>query len=715
VLASAVGESAEILTRLVTAGDYFLRVRKPPRTTIASYLFRLEDLGPDDHGDSLAEATPISSDAVPGSGHFDRLGDVDVLSFQAQAGEIHAFTCTPAGYAERCLVTLLDADGHELARDHEGTTGYLAHEFARAGTYSFRLETFIGGNYTWKLEYLGRDDHGDTPATATALSIGVSSNGRLELAGDVDVFSFTAQAGHFYEFTCSPPSVTDCNVELVDGEGRVLASDTTSALKATVGSRLASTGTYFLRVLGGPGSTGHYQYRLIDYGLDDHGDTPATATPLTEQETRYGSIGHPGDLDVFAFSAEANHIYQLSCTPTTYDFACQAALLDGSGAVLVQGSPSTSPTTLRYELRTAGTYYLQLRAGNAYFGNYSYRLEDLGPDDHGDTQETATVVLPVTRETEFTSGRFELPEDVDYLSFKALAGHTYELLCIGCSGAVLLDASGTEVLRATRDSDGVSMLLTREMETEGTWYLRLEGPSESTYSWRLLDRGVDDHGDTPATATRLEAPETVLAARLESLIDVDVFSFSAQAGFRYEFTCNPSSINCDLVLTNEEGTVLASDRSDSTDFLRYEPMSAGTLYLRVERGSGSRYGSTYTLTFREYGSDDHGDTRTRATLIVPSEDFATAGMQTPGDEDVFAFEAQTGYQYEFTCENPVSECLVSLENAAGTILVWDNEDTLPAHVSYSVRTAGTYYARVRQLAPTPSTYTYRLRNLGAAP
>ncbi|GAA4013426.1 hypothetical protein [Actimicrobium antarcticum] len=127
-----------------------------------------------------------------------------------------------------------------------------------------------------KLGLLPRaDDHGDTIAKADAL-ISRSANGlnnlsgfgRIETPGSVDMFKFAAGAG--------PVSLTvagsmlgsdlDVAVQLLDGNGRVLAASTsaTTTLTKTLSLNLPAKSTYYLKVTGAgrgdPKATGYSNY-----------------------------------------------------------------------------------------------------------------------------------------------------------------------------------------------------------------------------------------------------------------------------------------------------------------------------------------------------------------------------------------------------------------------------------------------------------------------
>ena len=75
----------------------------------------------------------------------------------------------------------------------------------------------ISGNSTWNFTTAGSatDDHGNTPATATPISVPSTTSGNLEVDEDFDYFKFSAVAGNQYTFTVSRDTLTDNTLELV--------------------------------------------------------------------------------------------------------------------------------------------------------------------------------------------------------------------------------------------------------------------------------------------------------------------------------------------------------------------------------------------------------------------------------------------------------------------------------------------------------------------
>ncbi|WP_224367490.1 PPC domain-containing protein [Hyalangium versicolor] len=711
----------KLLTRITSAGDYYLRIQEPTGKLRASYTFTVTDLGVDDHGDAPPEASPVVIDGPPASGGSEQPDDIDIFTFQAQAGHIYAFTCNPSGGAVDCQVSLSDVGGNVLATDNNGGTGYIVYEYTQAGTYYFRISLGAVGSYTYRLEDLGVDNHGDTIDTATPINAGGGvSNGSLEQMGDVDVFSFTATAGHIYRFTCGS-SVLDCDVELLDSTGAILVSATGPETPAVITYEFNTGGAYFFRVQTDGSATGAYTYSLEDLGVDDHGDDLANATALTAgAPVATGTLELSGDVDVFSFSATAEHLYEFSCTATTID--CDVELLDATGTVLTADHSSNTSAVVRRQLITAGTYYVRVKGGNAASatGTYGYRLQDLGVDDHGNTDATAT---PISVMASGATGKIEIAGDTDVFSFSATAGHIYEFTCTAAAGdcdLFLADSSGTVLRQDVTSSFSAKILY--EVGAAGTYYVRLKfGAASSTviggYTYQLRDLGVDDHGDTEATATPISVMASGATGLIETKGDYDVFSFSATAGHIYEFSCTAAAGDCDLALVDSSGTVLRQDVTSSFSAkILYEVGAAGTYYVRLWFGDASTtVVGGYTYQLKDQGVDDHGDTDATATPISVMASGATGLIETKGDYDVFSFSATAGHIYEFSCTAAAGDCDLFLADSSGTVLRQDVTSSFSAKILYEIGAAGTYYVRLKfgdGSTTVVGGYTYQLKDQG---
>lgn len=176
-----------------------------------------------------------------------------------------------------------DAGVHRPARVNvdvqAGTTYFLVVKGAAGvtGTYSLSVLNFTGDDFTPQTDSpLGTDIHGDTPATATTLTLDhghatVISN--IDAAGDVDMFQIAAIDG---KLAVTAGAKFPLSVQISDSTGKVLGSITSSD-----GSVLAinvTAGNYFVTIAAANGTdTGAYHVNVTNTSLpvgsgDDHDD-----------------------------------------------------------------------------------------------------------------------------------------------------------------------------------------------------------------------------------------------------------------------------------------------------------------------------------------------------------------------------------------------------------------------------------------------------------
>jgi len=284
--------------------------------------------------------------------------------------------------------------------------------------------TTIGG-YTYRLEDLGVDDHGDTAATATAITASTtSSTGRVETFGDVDYFSFAGTANTTCEFSCSSAAIDSYLVRVA--------------------------GTFYVRVYSGTATLGAYTYQLKNLGMDDHGNTLSDATPM----------------------AEAGHIYEVSCS--TSAFNCDLVLMDAAGTTVASDTFTSTSALVRVELNTGG---VKLISGSGAYGSYSYRLNDRGVDQHSDTFAGATVLTLGTA----TAGNIEIAGDLDFFAVNLVSGTSYTVTPTGITVSILVYAPNQSTLLYNGAGPGT---FTATGGT-ATYYVRVTGASSGTGAYTV--------------------------------------------------------------------------------------------------------------------------------------------------------------------------------------------------------------------------------------
>lgn len=704
VLRTATAGETTIITHPALSTDYYLRVSSGSSSALGHFDFQFDNLGIDDHGDVPAEATPLTPSSTLTAASFERRTDVDCFSFTATIDHIYSFTCNPgSGGYYGCLSSFIDANGVVLSSSGSGyNSTALSHEFAQAGTFYVRASpqysySATATPYTFKLEDLGLDDFGDDPSTASPIIVGAGAKtGRIETLDDKDVFSFTTVASHIYRFnSVAGAGLGSCGLRILNASGAPLVTNATTGSATSVAYEASTGGTLYAEVgtSGYSGATGTYTFSLEDLGLDDYGDTPATATGIIPSSiAALASLEFVGDVDVFSFAAATPNIYRFTCSSSV--FGCTVRLKTLSGAILQTNSNYSGDSVVSYEPLSSGTYYVEVSSSSygGASGSYTWKLENIGPDDVGDTLGTAEAI---TVSTTFTTRSLETPTDLDVFSFSATAGEIYKFTCTttgyyGCTAA-MKNPSGTIVASSSGSSSSTS--IGYEASVGGTYSIEVSASASNwvptTYSFKLEDVGVDDHGDTIATATAIFVPTAATSATLEWSGDIDVFSFPTVTGHLYRFSCgNGTLTSCSLTFKDAAGTSLATSSSAPVS-VTYKA-AASQYYVAVSTGSYYGASGTYTYQLEDLGLDDHGDTPATATGL-PGLNVAVSGqLEYAADVDYFSISLAASTSYQVLATGAYVYLSVFGTNGVTPI---GYETSSP--LNFTTASAGTYYVRVR--------------------
>ncbi len=417
-------------------------------------------------------------------------------------------------------------------------------------------------------------------------------------------------------------------------------------------------GDYLIAVSGINGATNDYKLVLI---IDNHGDTPDTATPVAIGDTIESFIDFRGDTDFFAIEGEEGQ--RIDITITTKDSNLDSLLViygpDGklfakSDDVLPRTGPEPIPelnprgidSHVNEKLPTDGMYLLAvsnvaLPNINAPFGglNYSYTLTIGGKtDDHaacGSGEETPlTFDEPVTGVITLSGDPASPdPHDSDGFRFEASAGTVIALrvelerpnreVIFWVTQLNLLNASGETLVSTRGGPNGLEVGIDGFLiPADGEYCVDIAGfiggAVGSTYSYTLtLSEGElpeDDHEGLRGNPTPLTVGEPVEGA-ISFAGDADAFQFTATAGqiitlavngqpagpfFRFVLTL----YNSDLQILMEVPLFVGGFDPILEGF---EIPVDGTYYAEIrDLAGGSGANLTYTLTLTVEEADGAG-------------------------------------------------------------------------------------------------------------
>ena len=329
--------SAEVRFVATVSGTHFVRVRGLRRSDVGSYSITAEDVGVDDYGNTTLGAIDLATGSVF-SGAIQYAGDEDVVQLTLAGGHSYSVKLSTSSSVATKL-EVINAGGAVIEATLVAPSPLSTLVFS-AGPEPLFLRAkgkapLDLGSYEATIDDLGADDFGDTIARATPIpSTGTVESGQFERLLDADVFSFQPVQSHIYSFTCNPGTSTySCNLSLRNAAGTILAQDQNGS-SGLVTYEAPSTETLYVIATGYTSTTGPYTYKLEDLGADDYPDTVATAAPIGVGTAVMGRLETVGDTDAFSFTAIANHLYQVQCTPGAGLGTCYASVTNPSGTAV---------------------------------------------------------------------------------------------------------------------------------------------------------------------------------------------------------------------------------------------------------------------------------------------------------------------------------------------------------------------------------------------
>ncbi|GMU05197.1 hypothetical protein [Corallococcus caeni] len=208
-----------------------------------------------------------------------------------------------------------------------------------------------------------------------------------------------------------------------------------------------------------------------------------------------------------------------------------------------------------------------------------------------------------------------------------------------------------------------------------------QGYVQANMSCKRNVRDGDDHGDSIDAATPLElmAADRTMLADLDTVDDVDLFSFHVTAGRIYRFSCRRyldegyegSAPTCLVELLGADGLELpGSAGSGGAAYYQAAVLATqeGTVYVRVKGSSASTIDPRYEYSLVDRGPDDFGNTLAEATLR-PVDTNISGHIEPYGDVDVVALDAVAGHAYRLVCSAVIiNNCGMRVRGPGGEVL-----------------------------------------------
>lgn len=243
--------------------------------------------------------------------------------------------------------------------------------------------------------------HGDSMSAATALSLGSSTSGAIDWAGDEDWF--VVQVTSSGALTAYTTGATDTYGYLVDSAGSTLSSNDDDPYPNFRVSSSVTAGSYYIRVRH-YSSSGTGDYTLYTSFTSSPSNNSSTTTPsggdagnsissaatLSVGSAASDQIDYAGDEDFFRLQIGSSGTLTAYSTGNTDTYGY---LLDSAGAALTYNDDNPYPNFRFSYSISAGTYYIRVRHySSSGTGPYSVYTEFSGAVS-GSNSTTGSVSL----------------------------------------------------------------------------------------------------------------------------------------------------------------------------------------------------------------------------------------------------------------------------------------------------------------------------------
>ena len=708
-------------------------------------------------GDATTTATVAAGGSI--TGRIETSGDTDWVGISLTAGRTYTFNLdgTTSGALPDPYLRVYNSSGTQLASDDDsgqGLNSQLTFSPTAAGTYYLSASSSpyslggVTGGYALSVStgtVVLTDDYAGSTATTGSVTIGGSTTGNIETAGDRDWFRVSLLAGATYSF----------DLRGLQGNGGTLGSGTLHSPYLTLYDSLGlyrtaaytngtggdplltftptSSGTYYLGVdeLFGTG-TGTYTLRASASTLtDDYAGSAATTGTVAMGGQITGNIERAGDSDWFRVSLLQGTTYTFDLrgadgnggTLGTGFAEAYLTVYDGSGlyrTATANGGTGGDPL-ITFSPTSSGTYYL---AVNELFGTgtgtYTLRASALTVTDDYAANMLTLGHLTVGGQT---TGNIETAGDNDWFGVSLQAGITYTFELRGADGSggtlgngfaeaylSLYDTLGLYRTATANGGTGGDPLLSFTPSTTGTYYLGVQelfGSGTGTYTLRASVSSVstDDYKNDTTTTGSL-VPGASITGAIETGGDADWFGITLTAGTSYtinlDAAANAGLTDPYLRLYNSAGSLITSDDDSGTGLnaqLNYTPTVTGRYFLGASSASFfSTQTGRYTLSVNSGTTivDDYAANTLTAGTITPGSSVS-GRIEVANDNDWFSVRLTAGTTYTIHLDSAstaaLSDPYLRLYDSAGVLLNSDDDSGagLNAQLNFTPSTTGTYY------------------------
>ena len=440
---------------------------------------------------TFEDATPVTIDEQA-HGELNEPYESDLFVFDADQGKLYQIDVS-LGTLDDSVVTLYDANESEVAYndDYEGTASRILWEAPSSGTYYVEVTSYGDGIGSYTLTVAASDivdDHSDTIAEATSVTVGEVVPGGVDYPDDIDLFVFDADQGQLYQIDVTLGTLDDSVVALYDSDDREVAyNDDYEGTASRILWEAPSSGTYYVEVTSYGDGIGSYTLTVAASDIvDDHSDTIAEATSVTVGEVVPGGVDYPDDIDLFVFDADQGQLYQIDVTLGTLDDSAVVLYDSDEWEVAYNDDYEGTASRILWEAPSSGTYYVEVTSYGDGIGSYTLTVvaSDI-VDDHSDTIAEATSVTAGGA----VLGVLDYPGDIDLFVFDAVRRELYQidvaLGTLGNSVVAVYDAAETQLAFNDDYAGSSASRVFWEAPSSGTYYVAVASSGDGTGSYTL--------------------------------------------------------------------------------------------------------------------------------------------------------------------------------------------------------------------------------------
>jgi hypothetical protein len=412
----------------------------------------------------------------------------------------------------------------------------------------------------------------------------------------------------------------------------------------------------------------------------------SAASPLQVGTTVKGEITDAYVDNLYAFSAQANHVYTFQTILGSLSDT-ELALFDRDGVAELGYNDNVDDSDdysskITWAAPADGTFFISVGGYGNETGSYQLVANDVRTIAHA--QNSGSLTLNDT-----LVGNLSDAGAHNTYSFQAQAGHRYAFQ----TGLRLLKDSYLTLL----DHDGVTQLAYNDDINENDLSSRIvwRAPADGTY---FISLGSFDYfgGDyklawTDLTTQSHATPLTIgqpLSGHADVASEANLYSFHASAGTRYNFRMAIDSNGGVMQLLDSQGNALLTSIAMSSDdpSLIWQAPADGTYMLSLASTDGSE---DYFL----YSAADSNPAKTITTASP-----VRGRISGPTDLKLYQFTATAGEQYSFlaTCPEQSVAKLQVLDGGGATDIKpdWTEGDYAFGRLIWTAPHSGYYYVEL---------------------